>query len=120
MSGSIPPYAQASAIILRLCSPLFQASMRIEEADPADPYFNAWFMLRRIASIFVEQRTLVLSASDRAQLVSSLELAHALAHDAELQDAPPVEMCHCAVREDILDLAALIQAAADEAEGAAA
>lgn len=104
----IPLHAQAVFIVLRIGNPLFIAWMHANDKDPLDPYYNAWFLLRRIAAAFDERRHTKLSRQDREDLINALKLAHQLAHDLDVEQAPPVDVCHCAVAEDIRDLALMV------------
>lgn len=112
------PYMQGAAILLRIASPLFRAWMKPGPADPLDPYYNAWFMLRRIAAAFLERRHTKLARADREGLIAALKVAHDLAHDLDLDGIPPVDVCHCDVSEDICALVALMASDAQRAEAA--
>lgn len=101
---------QASSILLRVAARLFHAWMRAKTADPKDTNYNAWFTLRRTAEVFLERRHVKLTRADRDAMVAALKVAHDLEHDADIEDAPPVDVCACSVSEDVRDLVGLMLA----------
>jgi hypothetical protein len=101
-------YVRAGSILLRIAAPLFQAWKRAKTDDPMDMHINAWFTLRKTAEVFLERRHTKLTRADRDAMVAALKVAHDLEHDADIDDAPPVDVCPCAVSEDVRDLVGLM------------
>ena len=107
-----PLWAQANAIILALASALFDRWGYLEDDKrrcrrreiAQDQCYNAWFALRKIAEMFLANRSCRVRAAEREMLASALKFAHEMAHDTLPGEVPVILDCQCSVAEKIRDL----------------
>ena len=116
-----PAFIAASAILLRIASPLFHCVIHATpegcEPTPSEPNLVAWSTLRFFSELYFANRSTFLTAPQREKMRGSLTFAHDSFHEEnELPHGWGVENCACRVAHELRELALVL---AEDAEAAA-
>jgi hypothetical protein len=109
---TVPAYTKAVSVLLALASPLFKRAMcKTVEPDIEDKSFEHWHNMRRVAQIWLNNRTTELCRAERERLCGALRFAHMQAHALPAcmgpQTVPLIEHCGCETAARLRDLALL-------------
>jgi hypothetical protein len=120
---STPKFVTATALLLRIASPLFHRWAQNLNSSPCDlgdtaKIYGAHRELRSIAERFFNARTTDLPAPLQRKLETDLDFAHDLHHEYMLTDLVKrdSQICPCSVAGQIRELQAMLS---DEREAAA-